>query len=256
MASDESQEHKKRSLKRHRRTVNFATLTNSELEPKFQKYKGRVVLRCGIVKDDSGSYAAFTKPGPSASQMTAAKVNGVKVRPHTADAVSACTQVVVQHQKNQWFFLNEICTDIQLPYYWGETSFEKCSTGHGWKKSTELRVLILCVVRKVYFSRYTWMTLHSLERSKTLILCGRNGWNTLIWENRILFLIMCTWDALNANVNLTKVGFDEKHRAHTTHCLTAFATYAQTIQLANIIFDQLGNPHTLLFLILVHGSGW
>ena len=48
----------------------------------------------------------------------------------------------------------------------------------------------------------------------------------------------------------------EKHKANTTHCLRALATYAQTIQLANIIFDQLGNPHTLLFLILVHGSGW
>ena len=30
-----------------------------------QKYKGRVVLRGDIVKDDSGSYAAFTKHGPS-----------------------------------------------------------------------------------------------------------------------------------------------------------------------------------------------
>ena len=44
------------------------------------------------MKVDSGSYAAFTKHGPS-SQMKAAKVIGVRVRPHTADAVSACTQV-------------------------------------------------------------------------------------------------------------------------------------------------------------------
>ena len=32
-------------------------LKNSELEPQFQKYKGRVVLRGDIVKDASGSYA-------------------------------------------------------------------------------------------------------------------------------------------------------------------------------------------------------
>ena len=32
-----------------------------ELEPKFQKYKGRVVLRGDIVKDDSGSYAVVTE---------------------------------------------------------------------------------------------------------------------------------------------------------------------------------------------------
>ena len=40
----------------------------------FKKYKGRVVLRGDIVKDDSGSYAVFTEQGSSASQMTAAKV--------------------------------------------------------------------------------------------------------------------------------------------------------------------------------------
>ena len=34
-------------------------LKNAELEAKHQKYKGRVVLRGDIVKDDSGSYAAF-----------------------------------------------------------------------------------------------------------------------------------------------------------------------------------------------------
>ena len=41
---------------------------------KHQKYKGRVVLRGDIVKDDFGSYAVFAEQGSSASQMTAAKV--------------------------------------------------------------------------------------------------------------------------------------------------------------------------------------
>ena len=56
--------------------VHFASLMdnchlkNAELETKHQKYKGRIVLRCDIVKDDSGSYAVFTERG-SASQMTA-----------------------------------------------------------------------------------------------------------------------------------------------------------------------------------------
>ena len=36
-------------------------LKNAELEAKHQKYKGRVVLRGDIVKDDSGSYAVFTE---------------------------------------------------------------------------------------------------------------------------------------------------------------------------------------------------
>ena len=47
-------------------TVHFASLMdichlkNAELEAKHQKYKGRVVLRGDIVKDDSGSYAVCT----------------------------------------------------------------------------------------------------------------------------------------------------------------------------------------------------
>ena len=62
------------------KTVHFASrmdichLKNSEFEPQFQKYKGRVVLRGDIGKDDSGSHAVFTEQGSSASQMTAAKV--------------------------------------------------------------------------------------------------------------------------------------------------------------------------------------
>ena len=51
------------------KTVHFASLMdvchlmNSELEPPFQKYLGRVVLRGDIVKNDSGSYAVFTEQG-------------------------------------------------------------------------------------------------------------------------------------------------------------------------------------------------
>ena len=52
--------------------VHFASLMdirhlkNSELKTKHQKYKGRVVLRSDIVKDDSGSYAVFTEQGSAA----------------------------------------------------------------------------------------------------------------------------------------------------------------------------------------------
>ena len=54
--------------------MDICHLKNAELEAKHQKYKGRVVLRGDIVKDDSGSYAVFTEQGSSASQMTAAKI--------------------------------------------------------------------------------------------------------------------------------------------------------------------------------------
>ena len=69
-------------------------LKNAELETKHQKYKGRVVLRGDIVKDDSGSCAVFTEQGSSASQMTAAKDMDIISRlsgcaGQAADAVSA-----------------------------------------------------------------------------------------------------------------------------------------------------------------------
>ena len=81
--------------------MDICHLKKSELEPTFQKYKGRVVLRGDIVKDDSGSYAVFTEQGSSASQMTAAKVTDVISRlpgcsGQAADAVSAYTQVKME----------------------------------------------------------------------------------------------------------------------------------------------------------------
>ena len=53
--------------------MDLCHLKNSELEKKFQKYKGRVALRGDVVKDDSGLYAVFTEQGSSAPHRTAAK---------------------------------------------------------------------------------------------------------------------------------------------------------------------------------------
>ena len=84
--------------------VHFASLMeichlkNAELEAKHQKYKGRVVLRGDIVKDDSGSYAVFTEQGSSASQDDSSKSHGYHIQiarvcdGQAADAVSAKTQ--------------------------------------------------------------------------------------------------------------------------------------------------------------------
>ena len=81
-------------------TVNFASLMdichlkNAESEAKHQKYKGQVVLRGDIVKDDFGSYAVFTEQESSESQMTAAKIMDIISRllgcdGQAADAASA-----------------------------------------------------------------------------------------------------------------------------------------------------------------------
>ena len=94
------------------RKVHFAALMdichlkNSELEQKFQKYKGRVMLRGDIVKDDLGSCAVFTEQGSSASQMTA---DG-----QAADAVSAYTQVKMDDAPSLLKIPKSECPDVWI----------------------------------------------------------------------------------------------------------------------------------------------
>ena len=81
--------------------MDICHLKNAELEAKHQKYKGRVVLRGDIVKDNSGSYAVFTEQGSSASQVTAAKIMDIISRlpgcdGQAADSVSAYLQVKME----------------------------------------------------------------------------------------------------------------------------------------------------------------
>ena len=140
--------------------MDICHLKNAELEAKHQKYKGRVVLRGDIAKDDSGSYAVFTEQGSSASQMTAAQIMDIIFRlpgcdGQAADAVSAYTQVKMEHApkllkisksecpdiwirqhdtngqnhgpvwKTQSFLLSEICTVILWQDYHGKGNLRK-----------------------------------------------------------------------------------------------------------------------------------
>ena len=78
--------------------IDMCHLKNAELDAKHQTYKGRVVLRGDIVKDNSGSYAVLTEQGSSASQMTVAKIMDIISRlpdcdGQAADAVSAKTKL-------------------------------------------------------------------------------------------------------------------------------------------------------------------
>ena len=132
--------------------MDICHLRNAKLEPKLQKYIGRVVLRGDVVKDNSGAYAVFTEQGSSASQMTAAKVMDVIARlpdcdGQASDAVSAYTQVktadaprllglqCVYHDpaaqnrgtkfKTQWYRLKETCTDTQRQDCNGNDNFKR-----------------------------------------------------------------------------------------------------------------------------------
>ena len=117
------------------RRVHFASLMDichlkkSELEPQYQKYKGRVALRGDIVKDDSGAHAVFTEQDSSASQMTAAKIMDVIARlpgcdGQAADAVSAYTQVKLEDAPRLFKIPKSECLDvwIRLPRHkWPES---------------------------------------------------------------------------------------------------------------------------------------
>ena len=116
---------KKWLMKRGRRALQFifasfmdkCHLKNVELEAKHQKYKGRVVFRGDIVKDDSGSYAVFIEQGSSASQMTAAKIMDIISRlpgcdGQAADAVSAKTQVKMEDAHKLLKIPKSECPDI------------------------------------------------------------------------------------------------------------------------------------------------
>ena len=140
--------------------MDICHLKNAELEAKHQKYKGRVVLRGDIVKDDSGSYAVFTEQGSSASQMTAAKIMDIISRlpgcdGQAADAVTAFTQVKMEDAHNllniknrsvQTFgFVYHDTNDLNHGPVWKtqsfllwqvlwERQFEKILLKHGWEK--------------------------------------------------------------------------------------------------------------------------
>ena len=99
--------------------MDICHLKNAELEAKHQKYKGRVVLRGDIVKDDSGSYAVFTEQGSSASHMAAAKVMDIISRlpgcaGQAADAVSAYTQVKMKDAHKLLKIPKSECPDIWI----------------------------------------------------------------------------------------------------------------------------------------------
>ena len=152
------------------RKVHFALLMdlchlkNSELEPQFQQYRGRVVLRGDTVKDDSGSYAVFTEQGSSASQMTAAKVMDIVSRlpgcaGQAADAVSAYSQVKMDDAPSLCKIPKSECPDIgiRLPKHkwpWSWSSMEDpvvCSSWMKYVRSSFGRTIVRKVIRESFF---------------------------------------------------------------------------------------------------------
>ena len=211
---------------------------NAELEPKLQKYKGSVVLRVDIVKDDAGAYTVFTEQGSSASQMTAAKIMDVLARlpgcdGQAPDAVSAYTQVKIggcfKIAQNSQFGMSR-CLDTssttQMTEFMGQkwrsrgtsrtklvrwsiswfaveetiwTSFIGTSMGENSERGMYVRSSETGFSVSICGWHKKWP-----ERSRTWLLCGGNWWKNEGLANLHHFLTTCTWDALSVNANRMK----------------------------------------------------
>ena len=112
--------------------MDICHLKHAELEPKIQKYKGRVLLRGDIVKDDCGTYAVFIEQGSSASQMTTAKEMHVIARlppyQHTLRyrwrMLPDCSEFQSQSCPDMWIRLP--------PNQWPEIMDEICMSPNSW----------------------------------------------------------------------------------------------------------------------------
>ena len=85
--------------------MDICHLKDAELETKHQQYKGRVVLRRDIVKDDSVSHAVFTEQRSSASQMTAAQVMDIISYPDCQGAQDMQRMQCLQKPRSKWKML-------------------------------------------------------------------------------------------------------------------------------------------------------
>ena len=176
---------------------------NAELEPKLQRYKGRVVLQGDIVKDDSGPYAVFTEQGSSASQITAAKIMDVIARlpgcdGQVADAVSAYTQVKLEDASRLLKIPKAECPDDWVrrprhtwPKSWSniedpvvplernlyghplagflwERQFEETLLEFGWEKAQNWECMF--IVNKGSFCQFLWMTSKRLGKKQNVAL--------------------------------------------------------------------------------------
>ena len=198
---------------RDKKKVHFASLmdichlTKAELEPKEQKYQGRVVLRGDIVKDDSEAYAVFTEQGSSASHFmdVIARLPGLwwtsswrRISIHWGKdgRCSRLLRISKSECPDVWIrFSATWMTQVMGKHWWSSGSsrtkfvctptrrivvgktVRRNSVGTWMGVSTELRMCSsktrIILVRKCGWCQ-NW-----LEWSRTWLPCGRNWWRML-----------------------------------------------------------------------------
>ena len=147
-------------------TVHFASLMDIcnlkyvNWRQNTKKYKGRVVLRGDIVKDNSGSHAVFTEQRSSASQMTAAKIMDIISRlpgfdGQAADAVSAlypsengsCSQIIENSQIGVSRHLDS-STTTQMAKIMVQYGRPSCSSRKEFARASSSRTIVEEAMRK------------------------------------------------------------------------------------------------------------
>ena len=258
-------------------TYGHLSLKNAELETKHQLYKGRVVLRGDIVKEDSGSYAVFSKQGSSASQMTAAKVMDIISRlpgcaGQAADAVSAYTQVKMEDAPKFLKFSKigmsrhlDSSTTTQVALIMVQYGRSSRSS---WKESVWSSFGRTVMEKTIWenpiatrFGEGFPIGNASSYTVKRLFFIGVCGWHklagkrqyqsdvestqkNLIWENQHLSWIMFTWGVLKDKFEISK-DIVENYRAMFELRISAGGTekipYSENCCISSWSYDMEGH---------------
>ena len=217
-------------------------LKNAELEPKLQEFSGKVVLWEDIVEDDSGACAVITEQGSSASQMTAAQINGCSCKITrvwrtsswcsiclSSGKIGGCSQIAQNSQigvqmfwtrltlKIPWYLLNDICMVIHKL----ERQFEEALLELGLEKVPNWECLFGHRKRVILVSIYAWQ--QNGWKESELAPMWRNWWNMWILTNPHHFLTMFSWDTFSLNANRMKQKWNSIRRC-LNHVFIAGAT--------------------------------
>ena len=252
--------------------MDICHLKNAELEAKHQKYKGWVVLRGDILKDDSGSYAVFTEQGSSASQMTAAKVMYIISRlpgsaGQAADAVSAKTQVKMEDAPKLLNIPKSECPDIwiRLPKH----DMAKIMVQYGrssrssWAKSVRSSFSRTVIGKAIWENPIeAWLGENSklgmslCTSSKRVVLICVCGWHKIGWKETK------HWSGVETTQQRSWFGRTNIFPWSCTrglHSNTMWNKQRYCGQFQNHVLnpefpqEQLKNFHTLRIFVFLHG---
>ena len=113
-------------------------------------------------------------------------------------------EIMAQHCRTGGFIRKNLCGPPFEGLLW-ERHFEKKSFLENWRKH-QPESPCLCIVSKVYSCLCTWKTSKWLgEKHDLELIWKRLMKHTSIWRSPRRFLMKCTWDALDAKANRTKI---------------------------------------------------